>query len=1305
MFAVMFNPRRFDVLKLYLASPSEIKSWSFGEVTKPETINYRTLKPEKDGLFCEKIFGPTRDYECYCGKYKGVRYKGVICDKCGVEVTRSKVRRERMGHIKLASPVAHTWFFRRYPSKLSLFLDISAKDLETVIYFAAFLVTEVNEEIRKQVVAGLEEKFKLKKNELEKEIKGRIKDLEDEAAQTIEKISREKGEKGDIEIQNFKLQHKKEVLFLREELIRAQKDLEESFINIGKKISEIQDLSLLSEADFAQLEFWEASRFVKVAMGAGALKEVLQKINLEQEKGKLERQLKSKSKAVRQRAIKKLRLVKGMRQSKLDPTLMILEVLPVIPPELRPMVQLPGGRFATSDLNDLYRRVINRNNRLKNLLRISAPEIILRNEKRMLQEAIDSLIEGPRRPSRQGRKQLRSLSDILKGKQGRFRLNLLGKRVDYSGRSVIVVGPELKIDQVGLPKEMALELFKPFVLREVLLNDLAPNLKSAKSFLERRSDEIWNILEKVTSGHPVLLIRQPTLHRQNIQAFYPILIEGNAIQFHPALCAGYNADFDGDTMGVFLPLSKKSIEEAKTKMLSPLNFLKLADSRPIVDMKLEFSVGLFYLTSVNLEVEGAGRTFFDREQAVSAYQNGKIDLQAQISIFWGKEKIETSVGRILFNEILPPKLKFYNEPLTRKQMRKIIDLCLSFYGIERTSVLIDDLKNLGREFGTLPGISFSVFDFEVPKERGQLLGKAGEDLDKIESNFRRGLTTRKERYNQIVTLWKQVEDELGKIASERIDPLSTVGMIINSGGSRVDKDCLRQVEAMRGLMVDSQGNIKETPIRTSTIEGATPFEGFLSALGGRKGLIDTALLTADAGYLTRRLVDVAHDVLVREYDCKTKEGVLIREDPEVEDWPLKERIVGRVATEDIYENSRRPEPERFRAGAAQGSKLIVKRNELITEELADKIIAAEVEEVEIRSLFTCKTKHGVCSLCYGQDMGTRELVKIGEAVGVIAAQSIGEPGTQLTLRTFHAAGIARKEITQGLPRVEELFEARTPKEPGLMADLSGIVKISEKESKKVITIVATEKVPVEFILKKEYVVSVKNNQKVKRGDLLFTSIEKGEVVASDSGTVYVDKRKLLLEAEVVETREYSVPVIAEVKVSNGDLVVAGDSITEGHLDLTEMLRLKGILSAQKYLLKEIQKVYKSQGVTTNDKHFEIMIRKMSEKVKVRISGDSKYLPGEYVDWMEFSDENEKIREKGGKVAKGKQTILGLIKASLLTGSWLSAASFQDTTNVLADTAVGYRPQSDLLLGLKENVIIGRLIPTGERARLNDEQDD
>ncbi len=1230
------NNYKFDALKISLASPQEMKSWSYGEVTKAETINYRTLKPEKGGLFDERIFGPTKDFECACGKYKRQRFKGVVCDKCGVEVTYSRVRRERMGHIELAAPVVHTWYFKRSPNKLPVILDVGLRDLESVIYFAQFLVVDVDDEKRQEVIERLDRELEAKKQELEEEVNARIEDLKKEYEEKVKEMTADnkKGEGVELKLESLEKQHKKEVLYLRDELIKNQDEIAESFKEVKERINSIKRFSIISEAEMAELDFWEATDFFKAGMGAEIILEAINKIDFDEEIEKLNAIIKGKSKTKRKKAIKRLKIIKGMKEAHIDPSWMILQVIPVIPPELRPIVQLPGGRFATSDLNDLYRRVINRNNRLNDLIRLGAPEIILQNEKRMLQESVDSLIEGTKKITR-GRKELQSLSDMLKGKQGRFRQNLLGKRVDYSGRSVIVVGPNLKMHQVGLPKEMALELFKPFVLRDLILEGYAPNLKSAKHVLEARGDEVWDILERVTKDHPVLLNRAPTLHRQNIQAFYPVLIEGKAITFHPAIVGSFAGDFDGDQMAVHVPLSKAAIKEAKERLLSVHNILKLAHGKPIFDLKHDLSLGLYYLTIMNEKSDKEPVVFYGSEEVMSAYQNEQIGLHDHIAIPFNGEKLITTPGRVIFNSILPEKLRFANKTVNRDVMRGLIAQCFDEYGHETTIEMIDNFKQYGRVYSTVMGASYSIADFKIPEKRDDVIKEAQEKIKEIDSNYQLGLMTANERHSQIVKTWEEATEKIMELVMDDIDPNSIIGMLLDSKAFKANPETIRQVEGIRGLMVDSKGVIKETPITTTFLEGQTSFDGYLNMVGGRKSLIDVALLTAAAGYLTRRLVDVSHDVLVREEDCGTTEGITVVDHPEVQDWNLADRIEGRISVKTIK----------------AGNKVLVKKGEMITPEQAKQIVDAGITEVEVRSPLTCRTKHGVCSMCYGKDLGTRKLVEVGEAVGVIAAQSIGEPGTQLTLHSKHRAGAAKKEITQGLPRVEQLFEARTPKVTGLIADVAGTVsRIEEEEG-------------------------------------LYNIFITTDGKAKDQ-----------------EVRKYVVLNTVKVLVKEGDKVKLGDQITEGMLNLSEILELRGVVPLQTYLLQEIQGVYKSQGVNVNDKHIEIIIRKMTEKVTIKEPGDSGLLPGDYIDLNELNELNEKLVAEGKEPARGSRALLGISKAALHTDSWLSAASFEETTNVLASASVNERPNIDRLLGLKENVIIGRLIPTNIKSLQETEEE-
>ncbi|MGM8216194.1 DNA-directed RNA polymerase subunit beta' [Bacillaceae bacterium W0354] len=1173
----MIDVNKFEYMKIGLASPDKIRSWSFGEVKKPETINYRTLKPEKDGLFCERIFGPTKDWECHCGKYKRVRYKGVVCDRCGVEVTKAKVRRERMGHIELAAPVSHIWYFKGIPSRMGLVLDLSPRALEEVIYFASYVVTDPGD-------TPLEKK------------------------------------------------------------------------------------QLLTEKEYRAYYDKYGSSF-KAQMGAEAIRKLLQDVDLEKEVADLKEELKTAQGQRRTRAIKRLEVLESFRHSGNQPDWMVLDVLPVIPPELRPMVQLDGGRFATSDLNDLYRRVINRNNRLKRLLDLGAPSIIVQNEKRMLQESVDALIDNGRRGrpvTGPGNRPLKSLSHMLKGKQGRFRQNLLGKRVDYSGRSVIVVGPNLKMYQCGLPKEMAIELFKPFVMRELVNRGLAHNIKSAKRSIERLRPEIWDVLEDVIKEHPVLLNRAPTLHRLGIQAFEPKLVEGRAIRLHPLVCTAYNADFDGDQMAVHVPLSPEAQAEARILMLAAQNILNPKDGKPVVTPSQDMVLGNYYLTLERKGALGEGRIFASPHEAVIAYENGYVHLHSRIAIkasslnnprFTEEQNnklLVTTVGKIIFNQILPETFPFMNEPTTFnlevmtpdkyfvepnvnlkeeletrdliKPFRKgilgdIIAEVFKHYKISETSKMLDRMKDLGFNYSTRAGITIGVSDIVVLPEKQVILEEAQEKVDKVLKQFRRGLITEEERYDRVIAIWTEAKDHIQDKLMDSLDPYNPIYMMSDSG-ARGNASNFTQLAGMRGLMANPAGRIIELPIKSSFREGLTVLEYFISTHGARKGLADTALKTADSGYLTRRLVDVAQDVIIREQDCGTDRGLevsTLREGNE-EIVPLYDRLVGRTA----FRVVKHPETD----------EVIVKRNELITEDLAKQIVEAGIESVFIRSVFTCNTKHGACVKCYGRNLATGDKVDVGEAVGIIAAQSIGEPGTQLTMRTFHTGGVAGDDITQGLPRIQELFEARNPKGQAVISEIEGTV--------------------------------------LEINDLK-------------------DKKEIIVQGEV-EQRTYTTLYSARMKVEVGDEVYAGQSLTEGSIDPKELIKVQGLQGVQEYILKEVQKVYRMQGVEISDKHIEVMVRQMLRKVRVIESGDTDVLPGSLLDVNQFSEANREVLLNGLQPAIAKPVILGITKASLETDSFLSAASFQETTRVLTDAAI--KGKYDELVGLKENVIIGKLVPAG-----------
>ena len=1237
----MYELSNFDAIQIGIASPEKIREWSYGEVTKPETINYRTQKPERDGLFCEKIFGPTRDWECHCGRYKRVRYKGVICEKCGVEVTKSKVRRERMGHIELATPVSHIWYFRGVPSRISLLLDISPKDLEQVLYFVAFIVLDPG------------------------------------------------------------------------------------------KVTEIKKKQVITDKEYRDLLDKYKPEDFRVGMGAEAIKELLMEIDLERDSAELKDIIANSTQQKRARAIKRLEIVEAFRISGNRPEWMILDVLPVLPPDLRPMVQLDGGRFATSDLNDLYRRVINRNNRLKKLKELGAPDIIVRNEKRMLQEAVDALIDNGRRGkavSGPGNRDLKSLSGLLRGKQGRFRQNLLGKRVDYSGRSVIVVGPELKLYQCGLPKEMALELFKPFIMKKLVEQNLCHNVKTAKRFVDTGKNQVWDILEEIIKDHPVLLNRAPTLHRLGIQAFEPVLVEGRAIKLHPLACGAFNADFDGDQMAVHVPLSIESQVEARILMLCTNNILKLSDGKPIVSPTQDMVIGSYYLTIIRPGDKGEGKMFSSFDEALMAYQDGDVTLQ---SLVWirtpytredgsvGTRMLHTTVGRCIFNSNLPQDLQFVNrrdprnaglleldgilgigarvdekqfaalaellrgkditdaerakvreilrEPeladakvdaiakafndaadvdvageethektllrkrilkvlgekamaIGKKQLSLIVDNCFKYHGATETAAVLDKIKALGYKYSTIGAITASVFDMHIPAVKKEIIAEAENTIKRVEKNFARGILTEDERYQTVVKTWKEASDKVEQALVDGAEDFNPIWMMANSG-ARGNMGQIRQLSGMRGLMADPSGRTIELPVRASFREGLSVLEYFISSHGGRKGLADTALKTADSGYLTRRLVDVSHGVIVREQDCGDSKGIDITaiSDGKSEIECLADRIAGRFTTEAI----RHPVTD----------EVIVEADSMITDDQAKEIEAAGIKKVTIRSVLTCKTKNGVCAKCYGKNMASGQPVKLGEAVGIIAAQSIGEPGTQLTMRTFHSGGVATgDDITQGLPRVEELFEARKPKGQAVITEISGAV-----------------------------------------------------VVADDSRTITVT-------GEDGESKAYSIPFGAKLKVDTGDIIEAGDPLTAGSINPQDMLKVKGVKGVQEYITKEVQSAYRLSGVEINDKHIEVIVRQMLRKVMVENQGDTEMLPGSLVDIFTYEEENEKAIENGGVPANARRTLLGITKAALATESFLSAASFQETARVLTEAAI--KNKVDPLIGLKENVIIGKLIPAG-----------
>jgi len=1229
------NVADFRSLKILVASPEDIKNWSYGEITKPETINYRTFRPEKDGLFDERIFGPTRDFECYCGKYKRIRYKGIVCDRCGVEVTYSRVRRERMGHIALASPVVHVWFSKGTPSKLSTLLDITQKDLESVVYFASYLVVSVSEddrhdaqkkldEIKTKRINRLKEQIEDERKIVEKEEKGKIKDV----GSTLHK------EQKQLVLEETSVAYRQRKLALDKRLETETARIEEIFTRVNDIVKGLRTWDVLSEEEYMRLIEYDIPLFFEVETGASAVLHAIESVDISKLVGELREEVHKSSGQKQLKLLKRLHLIESISKAGFTPSSLVLRVLPVLPPDLRPMVQLNGGRFATSDLNDLYRRVINRNNRLKHLISLGAPEIILRNERRMLQEAVDYLIDTSIRAS-QTQRQFKSLSDILRGKQGRFRKNLLGKRVDYSGRSVIIVGPELTLNQCGLPKEMALELFKPFVIREVIARGLTtPNAKAAKRYIERRPPEVFDILEEITRNHPVLLNRAPTLHKLGIQAFYPVLVEGSAIKIHPCVCAGYNADFDGDQMAIHVPLSSKAQQEAISLMMPEHNLLKPADGSPITLPNKEMALGSFYLTSIDerkrREILPA---FSSVEEAHFAFTLKKVDLREPVLINIEGKRMETSMGRIIFNEKLPKGIGYINTEIKASTIKDIVTRAMVDLSETEVAGLIDSIKEVGFYAATISGISVSTFDLKVLTNKQSLINEAEKKIKRIEEEYLQGLITLGERKRLSNTIWLELTDRMANLTWDLFDQHDMVRVIAESGGARAGKDQIKQLAAMRGLIYDPLGRIVELPITSNFREGLSVFEYVNSARGSRKGLTDSALKTADAGYLTRRLVDVAHDVIVRAEDCGVEKGIVVNMVKREDKTYMTNMLLGRAVIKDITSKKHKS--------------AIVKKGEDITYEMLEQILSDEtISEILVRSPLYCTLKYGICAACYGWDLSAYKRTDMGTPVGVIAAQSIGEPGTQLTMRVKHFGGVVMSDVTQGLPRVEELFEVRRPKNLAPVAEITGKVQITQVED--------------------GFIIRVRNT-KVKPN----------------------------------EEREYFVPLTATILVEEGQSVVAGTQLCEGYLDPKDMLKVSGLASAQNYLIAEIQKVYESQGIGIHYKHFETIARKMSDKVMIETPGDTALLPGDLVSKVRFEEENSNVISEGGEPATARETLLGVTKAALVNDSWLSSASFQETTQVLTDASLEGR--EDYLVGLKENVIVGRLIPV--RSEFIDEKTD
>jgi DNA-directed RNA polymerase subunit beta' len=1267
----MLEVNDFNAIHISLASPEQVHGWSYGEVTKPETINYRTLKPEKDGLFSERIFGPVKDWECSCGKYKGVRFKGIVCDRCGVEVARSRLRRERMGHIELASPVSHIWYFKGTPSRIGLLLDLSPRNLERILYFDLYVVTSIDEDARQRELMRLGEELA----HLEQSLDDRVRE--------------------------------------RQRLVQLRRDLEG-----------LKKMDLLQESRFRDLSDAFGSVF-RAGMGAEAVRELLASLDLDELAADLRRQISSTAGQRRKKATKRMKVVEAFRRSGTSPAWMILTVLPVLPPDLRPLVQLDGGRFASSDLNDLYRRVIHRNNRLKRLLELGAPEIIIRNEKRMLQEACDALIDNGRRglaTAGTGNRKLKSLSDMLKGKQGRFRQHLLGKRVDYSGRSVIVVGPGLKLHQCGLPKRMALELFKPFVMRRLVEEDIAHNIKSAKRFVERMKPEVWDVLEEVIKDHPVLLNRAPTLHRLGIQAFEAVLVEGSAIQLHPLVCSAFNADFDGDQMAVHVPLFEKAQEEARQLMMATRNLLDPARGEPSIGASGEMVLGCFYLTQDRPEMKGQGRVFTDTIEALLAYEHGVVDLQALIKVRLGGRwsasgtgegpgslpqsgvnvynapppvpptvqadgsLVETTVGRIIFNEALPERLRFKNYPMKKENLGQVIADCFKEYGRARTVELADEIKRLGFAYATKAGVTIAVSDARVPSGKQEELAKADARITELEEHYREGLITENEKYQQTVDAWNEATENVTRMVEASLDPYGSIYTIAKSGATKAKFQQIRQLSGMRGLMASPSGKIIDVPIRGNFREGLSVLEYFISSHGARKGLADTALRTAESGYLTRRLIDVAQDVIVTEEDCGTTEGILITEEDSKEMLlsDMRPRLIGRVLLETI-----------------PGFEHIEVSDEL-TEDLVDQILDAGVKEVRVRSVLGCQAYRGVCRKCYGRDLAANTKVRLGTAVGIIAAQSIGEPGTQLTMRTFHTGGIAgaQGDITQGLPRIEELFEARAPKDKAEMSEIDGVVEITKDENSgtRAVGVVSTNVSFDEYPLPEGSQVLAENQERVSKDQVIALMPAKDggypiPVRARTEGEVLINTDGLLsIRFEEHEERSYSISAARNIAVSNGQKIRAGTPITSGQRDPKDVLRIQGHDAVQMYLVKEVQRVYRNTGVYLNDKHIEVIVRQMLRRVKVDEPGDTEMLPDDLVDRFVYADANARVLAEGGEPATAQTVLLGVTKASLNTDSFLAAASFQETTRVLTGAAI--EAQTDHLVGLKENVIIGKPIPAG-----------
>ena len=1264
----------FSGIRLKLASPDQIHKWSHGEVTKPETINYRTQKPEKDGLFCERIFGPSKDWECYCGKYKRIRYKGIVCDKCGVEVTRAIVRRERMGHIDLATPVSHIWFLRGIPSKIGLVLDLSIQELEKVIYFASFIILQVNEELRLGVLEQIKGELKSKRRAIEKEFETKIEELK---------------QKKLAETAKFDFDKEAQILTkLKDERLEV---LENASETAKKELKDLKPFKIISESTYQDLSLKYGHVF-EAGIGAEAIRKLLSEIDLETASKTLEKEVEKAIPSKKKRLIRRAKLIKSLLTNKIKSEWMIISVLPIIPPDLRPIVQLDGGRYATSDLNDLYRRVINRNNRLKRLQDLKAPEVIQRNEKRMLQEAVDALIDNSARrgktvtASTGQKRMLRSIADMLKGKQGRFRQNLLGKRIDYSGRSVIVIGPKIEMHQCGLPKTMALELFRPFVISELIKLELVHNVRSANRYIEQDHDEVWDILQKITDKSYVLLNRAPTLHRLGIQAFQPILIEGKAIQIHPMVCKAFNADFDGDQMAVHVPITEEAKKEAAELMLSSKNLLKPATGEPVATPDQDIVWGCYYLTFMNPGQDKSIKYFSSEDEAKMAYNLKKVKMHDRITLKLGDVMTETTVGRLIFNEVMPEKLRFVNQEMNSKSLKQLVAKVLENYDREFTAKFLDNIKKLGFKTITASGLSWGMNDIPQLKDKKEIIAKGEKMVEEIQDQYEQGLLTNKERYIKVIEIWNGIKTEITEKSQKSFDASSSLFSIINSG-ARGSWAQMIQIMGMKGLVINPAGEIIELPVKANFHEGLDVLEYFISTHGTRKGLSDTALRTANAGYLTRRLVDVSQDLVIMEHDCKDKLGLTItKEDAETMGETIPNLIWGRTTMEDIVH--------------PKTKKMVVEAGEIVTLDHLKKLEGHELQSVRIRSLISCQAVRGLCQKCYGFDLGFNRPVEIGTAVGIIAAQSIGEPGTQLTMRTFHTGGVAGSDITQGLPRVEELFEGRPPKKKAIIADVDGQIIIPAEaaigtRTQRIIKIKYRGEIKENSLINEDFNVIVKNGQKVKAGDPIMKhkAADNNKIIkASSNGEIKISPEYIQIINNEEAAKDIIIPAGYTIWVKDGDLVTAGQALTEGSIDLGELYQYKGILAVQRYIIKEILYIYSSQGQKLNAKHIEIIVRQMFSRISIKDSGDTNLLPGEIVTRSQFGEENNRIKKEKGALATGDTLLLGITKASLSTDSWLSAASFQETARVLIDAAI--TGKVDHLRGLKENVIIGRLIPAG-----------